>query len=535
MDVRATSSDPIAAADGATSVHSSAGGAPVSAEAVVAAVRVTLAQQGGVVFAHPTIVHRVTYSGRGIIAPNTAFTADMTDDRGYVPVERWIMSMTEACNPVPRAGEGLSTVLLRTPQPASTASTASTASSDAADGPPAVLTCTLKHAVEAHPDAARLLLGACAREWPLTKVLDIGGNAVRPTFTAPTPEPAPAQEASATNASGSSSGPPTAADYEVPGIPCHVHAGTAVDGACDMRRGKLEAYFFPPVDVPPYSRRVPDLAASDAAPVVTRLGLATDAKPDDVVRRMAAFGRDDSMYAALRRWPVHPYDSWTIQPGIIHAPGPYPTFEIQRAQDDCNLLAWRLGERLEEEGGERASVVAAQHLAGLADHTDVLRQAVDWDGNVDPGFEAAWRRRCLAREQEGAVLASGSWGRRLRIFWHQFYGEAIEVAPGATYTRPAASEPWAAIVWSGAGSVNGMPLHDAVDGQSEFLVTPGHEASFTCAAGSTTGDGDGAGAGAGAGASAGAGAGGKDASSGGRMPAGSLLVYAVFPIREGVA
>ena len=29
------------------------------------------------------------------------------------------------------------------------------------------------------------------------------------------------------------------------------------------------------------------------------------------------------------------------------------------------------------------------------------------------------------------VLESGSWGRRIRLFYHNFYGEGIELEPGA--------------------------------------------------------------------------------------------------------
>ena len=65
-----------------------------------------LAEQGGVVFARPAIVHRGMYAGRGIIAPNTQSSNDTVDERGYLPVEWWIMSSTEAKNAVPVENEG---------------------------------------------------------------------------------------------------------------------------------------------------------------------------------------------------------------------------------------------------------------------------------------------------------------------------------------------------------------------------------------------------------------------------------------------
>ena len=51
---------------------------------------------------------------------------------------------------------------------------------------------------------------------------------------------------------------------EAPPIPCHVHAGEVVGGRC-VGRGKTEAYFFPPLDIPPYNLQL--------GPVKTRLGL----------------------------------------------------------------------------------------------------------------------------------------------------------------------------------------------------------------------------------------------------------------------
>ena len=63
--------------------------------------------QNGVVFACPAQVHRAMYSGRGIIAPNKKFSPSLVDSRGYLPVEWWIMSKTEAKNAIPLKNEGI--------------------------------------------------------------------------------------------------------------------------------------------------------------------------------------------------------------------------------------------------------------------------------------------------------------------------------------------------------------------------------------------------------------------------------------------
>ncbi len=64
-------------------------------------------------------------------------------------------------------------------------------------------------------------------------------------------------------------------ETEVPPIPCHVHAGDVVDGCC-VGHGKTEAYFFPPLDVPPYNMEL--------GPVKTRLGFRPDVTKEKVGR-----------------------------------------------------------------------------------------------------------------------------------------------------------------------------------------------------------------------------------------------------------
>ena len=52
------------------------------------------------------------YCGRDILAPNSDTGADKADDRGYVPVEWWIMSMTTCLNEAPKENEGHTQLIL---------------------------------------------------------------------------------------------------------------------------------------------------------------------------------------------------------------------------------------------------------------------------------------------------------------------------------------------------------------------------------------------------------------------------------------
>lgn len=368
----------------------------------------TVAAQDGVIFGRPAIVYRAMYTGRDIIAQNSRFAPGYTDDRGYVPVEWWIMSLTAAGNDIPKENEGVTRLKL-------------------ASGDELLLT----DAVRAAGD---LLLGDAAERWPLTKVLDIGGEPVVPSF---------------------------GGEPEAPPIPFHTHAGEVVDGRI-RPPGKLEAYFFPPVDVAPYKR--------DLGPVITRLGLRPDVTKERVLAAMREFGRSDALYSLGVAYEIRPYDGWTIPGGCLHAPGPWPTFEIQLPQDDFNFAAWQLGVVAE---GEELEVLRRNFLLrGLQDEEDVLAQAVDWELSTDPRFKEKHYR-------PSRPLKTGPWGRRLQIFFDPFYGEALEIEPGQAYTRASDGRPFAGIVWCGEGALNGSAIGDlSTEAPREFLVAPGRDAAF---------------------------------------------------------
>lgn len=382
-----------------------------------AIVRDALEASGGILLAARATVCRQQYNGRDVLAPNSR--PEYADARGYVPVERWILSKTMAENAILVEGEGVSRLL--TPKG------------------------EVRLDVACRDRATDwALFGPYSKHWPLTKVLDIGGVPQRPSFAGEGGE-------------------------EVPPIPCHVHPGAVRDGRCCMRDGKLEAYFFPPVgEGTAYAGKVPDEAG-----VITRLGLKPGTTREEVRRALDGFGRDDSLYKLMQVYPVRPNTSWTIQPGVLHAPGPWPTFEIQRAQDDSHLLAWKLGQPVEDP--KALSRIWSQCFAnGLPDADAVLREGLHLEASADPRFEEKWLRPC-------EPLAEGPWGRRRRIFHHEFDGEGFEILPGQAYEHPARDEPYAALVWSGRGDVRAVapgrefPAHGVealTDKSSEFLVTP---------------------------------------------------------------
>lgn len=362
----------------------------------------TLEQQNGILFAEPAIVYRITYSGRDILAKNSRFEKGYVDERGYVPVEWWIMSMTPAGNAVKKQGEGVTKILL-------------------SDG-----TVSL---IQAREVCEQELFGSFAQRWPLTKILDIGGAKVKTSF----------------------------GTEEIPPIPPHVHFGEIVGGKA-TKVGKKEAYFLPPLDVAPYNK-----TQTEFGKVVTRLGLKPTITKEQFLHALKSFGKDDVMYTLLNEYEVQPYDCWTIQPGIVHAPGPWLTFEIQKAQDDYNLCGWKLGMRLAEKEHEKEH--QEQCLRGLPSEEAFLKEVVDWEASSDTQFREH-------HHHTAKVLEQGDWGRRLQIFFDGFYGEAIEVKPKKMYTRPATEKPYAGMVWSGTGELNDQDVDCENKLRKEFLVTP---------------------------------------------------------------
>lgn len=350
----------------------------------------------GVITVSSTPVFRESYFGNNIIAPNSEPTLDKIDKRGYVPVELWIMSTVEADNPVRLPGEGITNISIAT-----------------AKVPLTYLRET----------AGRLIFGRYADSWPLTKILDIGGQPVQTSF----------------------------GTKEVPPIPVHVHGGSIIEGKVH-KPGKSEAYFFPPTNIPPYNKEIS---------AKTRIGLKQGITKKNIKKNLQEFGKSDSMFALLNEFSIKPMTGWTVPEGVLHAPGPYITFEIQLPQDDYNLASWRLGERLNEP--EKLQRYKELVLRGLDNEDALIESVLDWPLTSDQNFKQKYFHEAL-------MIESGSWGKRLQIFFDQFYGEGWEVLPEQILTIPAKDTPQAGIIWSGAGEINGNSVSQS--DQNEFLCIP---------------------------------------------------------------
>ena len=58
----------------------------------------------------------------------------------------------------------------------------------------------------------------------------------------------------------------------------------------------------------------------------------------------------------------------------------------------------------------------------------------------------------------------------LGFFFDQFYGEAFEIKSGCEFKRKEDKKPFACIVWSGEGNVNGNKVSAILETGREFFV-----------------------------------------------------------------
>eukprot|EP01114_Cavostelium_apophysatum_P024899 TRINITY_DN9947_c0_g1_i2.p1 TRINITY_DN9947_c0_g1~~TRINITY_DN9947_c0_g1_i2.p1 ORF type:complete len:403 (+),score=104.80 TRINITY_DN9947_c0_g1_i2:19-1227(+) len=369
----------------------------------------TLSQQKGVLFVLPAIVSRASYCGRNIVSRNSE--KEDTDERGYYAVERWIVSKTLAENDKPKENEGLSYVILKAKDQS-------------------IRKVQLVDLLKADQ---KKVMGEYADKWPLTKILDIGGKPVKPNFGDASDE---------------------VPEEEIPPIPAHVHYGNVCNGKAS-KCGKKEAYFFPPVDVEPFN--------ASFGKTITRLGFKEGIDKEKFRRGLEKFGVDDSVYGLMEKYPINTYDGWTILPGVIHAPGPWLTFEIQLPQDDFNLAAWQLGKKITDEATRKETCDQLQ-LKGLS-VDNFTAEVIEWELSTDKKFKDKYYR-------PAEVIEQGDFGRTIQIFFDGFYGEGYEVKAGQTYTRAADKRPFGGVVWSGEGLLNGNPVSATDDNCKEFLVVP---------------------------------------------------------------
>ena len=160
-------------------------------------------------------------------------------------------------------------------------------------------------------------------------------------------------------------------------IPHHMHQNDEAARRVG-RRGKPEAYYFPPQYNP----------AENHFPY-TFMGLEPGTTKDDVRRCLEQWSRGDNGILFLSRaYRLQPGTGWQIDPGILHAPGSLLTYEPQVNSDVFAMFQSEVEGRIIDWSLLVKDVPQANHQ-----DLDYIIEMLDWDANVNPRFGES--NRCV--------------------------------------------------------------------------------------------------------------------------------------------
>jgi hypothetical protein len=159
-------------------------------------------------------------------------------------------------------------------------------------------------------------------------------------------------------------------------IPHHMHQSDA-DAQRVGRRGKPEAYYFPPQYNP-----------TDNHYPYTFMGLEPGTTKDDVRRCLENWNKGDNGITYLSRaYRLERGTGWQIDPGILHAPGSLLTYEPQVNSDvfamfqsevEGRIIPWEL--------------LTKDVPPDKSRDLDYIIGMLDWEANVNPRFGESNRR-----------------------------------------------------------------------------------------------------------------------------------------------
>src|SRR5216110_2345650 len=162
-------------------------------------------------------------------------------------------------------------------------------------------------------------------------------------------------------------------------IPHHMHQSEE-QAKLLGRRGKPEAYYFPPQ----YNQ-------TDNNFPHTFMGLEPGTTKEDVRRCLERWDRGDNGITFLSRaYRLEPGTGWQINPGILHAPGPLVTYEPQVNSDVFAMFQSEVEGRIVPWSLLVKDVKPEYHR-----DLDYLVGLLDWDANVNPEFGKS--NRCFPK------------------------------------------------------------------------------------------------------------------------------------------
>ncbi len=224
-------------------------------------------------------------------------------------------------------------------------------------------------------------------------------------------------------------------------IPHHMHQSEE-QAALLGRRGKPEAYYFPPQ----YNETDNDFP-------YTFMGLAPGTTKADVRRCLENWNKGDNGILFLSHaYRLEPGTGWQINPRILHAPGSLVTYEPQVNSDVFSMFQSEVEGRITPRALLVKDVPAEFH-----DDLDYLVELLDWDANVNPTF-AADNRVFPTPAKPFAETDAAGYREQWVSYGTQWYSaKELTVAPKRTVTITDA-EAYGVILTQGYGTMNGVAV-----------------------------------------------------------------------------
>jgi len=199
-------------------------------------------------------------------------------------------------------------------------------------------------------------------------------------------------------------------------LPLHVHHNDEM-AALVGRRGKPEAYYFPP-----------EMNNHLGSKPESFFGLNSGATVEEFKERLAGFGSagDNRVTDLSIGYRIQLGTGWDIPPGVLHAPASVCTYEPQSASDVFAMCeSWTSCRTIS------ADLLWKDVPAGHRGDLDFIVRLLDWDANTDPEFA---RNRFMApRPVRPAEEAANDWQEYWIVYRSAaFSAKRLEIRPGST-------------------------------------------------------------------------------------------------------
>jgi len=224
-------------------------------------------------------------------------------------------------------------------------------------------------------------------------------------------------------------------------IPHHMHQSDA-HARLVGRRGKPEAYYFPPQ----YNQ-------TDNNFPHTFMGLEPGTTKDDVRRCLENWNKGDNGITFLSRaYRLQPGTGWQIDPGILHAPGSLCTYEPQVNSDVFAMFQSEVDGRIIDWSLLTKDVPEDKHH-----DLDFLIEMLDWEANLNPRFGES--NRCFPKPIRPVAQGESDGYREQWVCYGTGYYSAKEltVLPGRSATIVDAAA-YGVILTQGYGTMNTLPV-----------------------------------------------------------------------------